>query len=71
VGLLTAAVKMLKPKGRICYSTCSIQKDENSRLVKDFLQKHSGFELESELLTLPSVEEFDRDGGYVAIITRK
>ena len=69
--LLAAAAKMLKPKGRICYSTCSIQKAENSRLVKDFLRDNPDFELQSELLTLPSAQEFDRDGGYVAIITRK
>jgi 16S rRNA (cytosine967-C5)-methyltransferase len=69
--LLAAATKMLKPKGKICYSTCSIQKAENSECVKDFLQKHTGFELESELLTLPSAEGFDHDGGYVAVITRK
>ncbi|NIP24604.1 MAG: 16S rRNA (cytosine(967)-C(5))-methyltransferase RsmB [Phycisphaerae bacterium] len=70
-GLLAATAKMLKPKGRICYSTCSIQKDENSRRVRDFLRDNPDFELQSELLTLPSAEEFDRDGGYVAIITRK
>ncbi|MHC4692910.1 MAG: 16S rRNA (cytosine(967)-C(5))-methyltransferase RsmB [Planctomycetota bacterium] len=70
-GLLAATARMLKPKGRICYSTCSIQKGENSRLVKDFLRDNTDFELESELLTLPSAENFDRDGGYVAIMTRK
>ena len=69
--LLAAAAKMLKPKGKICYGTCSIQTAENSRLVKDFLRNNPDFELQSELLTLPSEEEFDRDGGYVAIITRK
>lgn len=70
-GLLAAAAKMLKPKGRICYSTCSIQKAENSERVTDFLQKNSDFELQSELLTLPAAEDFDHDGGYVAIITGK
>jgi 16S rRNA (cytosine967-C5)-methyltransferase len=69
--LLAAAAKMLKPNGKICYSTCSIQKAENSERVKDFLQKHPAFELESELLTLPSADGFDRDGGYVAVITKK
>jgi 16S rRNA (cytosine967-C5)-methyltransferase len=69
--LLAAAAKMLKPKGKICYSTCSIQKAENSRLVKDFLRQNPDFALESELLTLPSSEGLDHDGGYVAIITRK
>ena len=69
--LLGTAAKMLKPNGRICYSTCSIQKAENSECVRDFLQQNPGFGLESELLTLPAAEGFDRDGGYVAVITGK
>jgi 16S rRNA (cytosine967-C5)-methyltransferase len=71
IDLLTTAAKMLKPKGKICYSTCSIQRAENSRLVQDFLRQNPDFALESELLTLPSSEGLDHDGGYVAIITRK
>ena len=62
---------MLKPGGKVCYSTCSIQKAENDELVQQFFRNHPGFELESELLTLPLAEGFDRDGGYVAVITRK
>ena len=69
--LLKSAASMIKPKGKICYSTCSIQRCENSELIKDFLQKNPDFELESEQLTLPSAEDFDHDGGYVAIITGK
>jgi 16S rRNA (cytosine967-C5)-methyltransferase len=81
--LLDTAVKMLESKGTICYSTCSIQKAENSERIRDFLQKHPAFELESELLTLPaaiphqlgaslsSIGAGDRDGGYVAVITKK
>jgi 16S rRNA (cytosine967-C5)-methyltransferase len=70
-GLLKTAVSMIKPQGKICYSTCSIQRCENSELIRDFLQKNPDFELELEQLTLPSVQGFDRDGGYVAIITGK
>ena len=65
--LLEAAAAMIKPQGRICYSTCSIQKPENSQLVRRFLQNHD-FKLESELLVLPSAEGFDCDGGYVAVV---
>jgi 16S rRNA (cytosine967-C5)-methyltransferase len=68
--LLQTAAAMLKPKGKICYSTCSIQKDENADLIKNFLRLNPAFELESELLTLPSAETFDHDGGYVAILNR-
>ena len=69
--LLDTAAKMLKPNGKICYSTCSIRKAENSERIKAFLRQNPGFELESELLSLPSAEEFDHDGGYVAIIRKK
>ncbi len=66
--LLRTAAGMVKPRGKICYSTCSIQKCENSELVRDFLKGNPGFELESEELTLPSAEGFDHDGGYTAIL---
>lgn len=69
--LLGIAAAMTKPQGKICYSTCSIKKCENSQLVKDFLQKSPNFELESEKLTLPSAQAPDCDGGYAAILARK
>ncbi|GAH84030.1 unnamed protein product, partial [marine sediment metagenome] len=67
--LLEAAAAMIKPQGKICYSTCSIQKAENSQLVSRFLQDHD-LKLESEVLILPSAKGFDHDGGYAAIISR-
>jgi 16S rRNA (cytosine967-C5)-methyltransferase len=70
-GLLKTAASVIKPEGKICYSTCSIQRCENSELIRDFLQKNPDFGLELEWLTLPSVQGFDHDGGYVAIITGK
>jgi 16S rRNA (cytosine967-C5)-methyltransferase len=69
--LLRAAAEILKPGGKICYSTCSIQKTENSEQVEDFLKINQHFSLESEQLTLPSAESFDHDGGYVAILTKR
>ena len=68
--LLDKAVTYLTPCGKICYSTCSIQKDENSDIIKSFLRRHNNFKLEMEQLILPSVEEFDRDGGYTVILSR-
>ena len=69
--LLNTAASMLKPHGIICYSTCSIYKDENSNLIGDFLQKNRNFVLNCEKLTLPSTERFDCDGGYTAILAAK
>jgi 16S rRNA (cytosine967-C5)-methyltransferase len=69
--LLRTAAEMVKPGGKICYSTCSIQKTENSELIENFLKENQNFTLESEQLTLPSAEGFDHDGGYAAILTRR
>lgn len=65
--LLAKAVKMIKPTGRILYSTCSIERAENTELINHVL-KQNGFELEAERLTLPCAEGFGCDGGYTAII---
>ena len=69
--LLNSAALMLNPHGIICYSTCSIQKDENSSLIKDFRKNNPGFILTFEKLTLPSAKHFDCDGGYTAILAKK
>jgi 16S rRNA (cytosine967-C5)-methyltransferase len=68
--LLHKAAGLLKPLGKICYSTCSIQRQENGDMVKDFIRKNPDFVLESEQLVLPSTEGFDRDGGYTAVLSK-
>ncbi|KPK41227.1 MAG: hypothetical protein AMJ65_09905 [Phycisphaerae bacterium SG8_4] len=69
--LLRTAAEMVKSQGKICYSTCSIQKCENSGLVRDFLVENKVFELEFEKIILPLAEGADRDGGYMAILAKK
>jgi len=69
--LLRTAAEMIKPGGKICYSTCSIQRYENGELVKKFLKENQNFTLETEQLTLPSAEGFDHDGGYTAILAKR
>jgi 16S rRNA (cytosine967-C5)-methyltransferase len=69
--LLKTAAAIVKQNGKICYSTCSIQKAENSKLIENFLKENQNFTLESEQLTLPSAEGFDHDGGYAAILTKR
>jgi 16S rRNA (cytosine967-C5)-methyltransferase len=69
--LLGTASEMVKAGGKICYSTCSIQKEENSGLIQNFLAENDTFTLESEQLTLPSTDGFDCDGGFAAILTRE
>jgi 16S rRNA (cytosine967-C5)-methyltransferase len=69
--LLGTTSDLVKPAGKICYSTCSIQKAENSELIENFLEQNQNFTLESEQLTLPSAEGFDHDGGYTAILAKR
>jgi 16S rRNA (cytosine967-C5)-methyltransferase len=66
--LLSQAAGMLRRGGVLCYSTCSLQPDENRLLVKRFLENNPGFSLKMDSLILPSAGEFDHDGGYAAVL---
>jgi 16S rRNA (cytosine967-C5)-methyltransferase len=70
-GLLAKVAGLVKPGGRICYSTCSIQKRENQDVIRDFLAGHREYELTHESLLLPTTGPFDHDGGYVALLERR
>lgn len=69
--LLEKASTMIKPYGAICYSTCSIQKQENKNIIQDFLASHANFSAVSEQLVLPSASKFDHDGGYATVLVRE
>lgn len=72
--LLKKAASVLSIGGKICYSTCSILKQENTEVIKRFLANNPNFQLLHEKLTMPSVESdlsFDCDGGYVAVIKKQ
>ncbi|MDR8390185.1 16S rRNA (cytosine(967)-C(5))-methyltransferase RsmB [Aliifodinibius sp. S!AR15-10] len=45
--LLDSSAKMVKPGGRLVYSTCSLEEEENWGQVTNFLERHDNFELES------------------------
>jgi 16S rRNA (cytosine967-C5)-methyltransferase len=66
--LLEKAAPLLKPAGRICYSTCSIQNTENQDMIQAFLAAHDQFKLTKEHLMLPSSQPFDHDGAYAALL---
>ena len=62
--LLHQAAAQLKPGGVMVYSTCSLEPEENSEVVKAFLAANPGFTLETERQLLPFVDGVD--GAYVA-----
>jgi len=45
VEILNAAIKHLKPHGRLVYSTCSLQNEENESVVDDVLRKNESLRL--------------------------
>jgi len=64
LALLKQAATVLKPGGILVYSTCSLEPEENSQVVKEFLAADVGFKLESERQLLPFFDNVD--GAYVA-----
>ncbi|HSV26845.1 MAG TPA: transcription antitermination factor NusB [Sedimentisphaerales bacterium] len=68
--LLAEAMALVRPGGRVCYSTCSIEPAENQEVVRHLLGENQAFELLAEQLTLPAAGRIDRDGGYAAVIRK-
>ena len=64
LSLLRQAAAHLKSGGVLVYSTCSLETEENSEVVKQFLEEHSGFTLERQRELLPFAVGVD--GAYVA-----
>jgi 16S rRNA (cytosine967-C5)-methyltransferase len=62
LGLLKLAAPKLKPGGVLIYSTCSLEPEENSEVVKEFLREHNNFKLENERELLPFAD--NADGAY-------
>jgi 16S rRNA (cytosine967-C5)-methyltransferase len=66
--ILNNAVPCIKVGGRIVYSTCSIDAEENTLLIKKFLTNNPNFKLAKELQIYPF--EHHTDGAYAAVLTR-
>jgi 16S rRNA (cytosine967-C5)-methyltransferase len=82
IKLLEKAASLVKPGGAVVYSTCSIEPEENFEIVKQFLNKHPNFKLESAkekfndevidengcIQTLP--QRHQMDGAFAAKLVR-
>ncbi len=64
LNLLKLAATKLKPGGVLVYSTCSLEPEENSEVVKEFLREHKNFKLEAERQLLTFADNVD--GAFVA-----
>lgn len=66
--ILSVAHCYVRPKGRLLYSTCTINPEENEENAAWFLEQHPDFCMEQERLFLPGTD--DCDGFYYALFTR-
>ena len=67
--LLSAAARLVAPGGRLVYSTCSLDAEENDGVIAQFLEKTRGrYKLEGQRLSQPWVDGHD---GAAAFVLRK
>lgn len=64
--LLDAAVAVLRPKGRLVYSTCSLEPEENHLLVGAWCERRSESKAEGEVFLFPP--EAGCDGAYAVAL---
>jgi 16S rRNA (cytosine967-C5)-methyltransferase len=62
--LLVVAAELTKPGGVLVYSTCSLESEENERVVEQFLGGHPEFTLETTRSSVPPRDGMD--GAFVA-----
>ncbi len=69
VELLHAAARLVKSGGRLVYSTCSVDADENEGVIKTFFDSRAGgpFRLERSVRAYPWVDGHDGAGAFLLI----
>jgi 16S rRNA (cytosine967-C5)-methyltransferase len=65
---LAEAAKVVKPGGRLVYSTCSVEREENEEVVEGFLGDDGRFRILSTARTWPHREGCD--GFFIAVLER-
>ena len=65
--ILEGSSPLVKAGGRLVYSTCSIEAEENAQQVRKFLKRHPEFTLVTEEQLYPTSEH---DGAYACMLRR-
>lgn len=67
--LLEKAAAFVAPGGRLVYSTCSLEPEENHGVIDAFLQKHTEWQLTDTITIFPP--DYDHDGAGAFRLERK
>ena len=65
--ILQNCSKYLKKGGELVYSTCSILKEENEKIIENFVEKNNNFEIKKQLLTF---QNENTDGFFICKIKK-
>ena len=67
--ILETSSKYLKSGGKLLYSTCTLNKRENEKIVERFLSENNDFNVVESKTTFPT--QFGGDGFFYCVIERK
>lgn len=65
--ILEAGAAVVRPGGRVVYSTCSLEREENQEVVAEFCRRHSQFRMVRGQFHVPGCPA---DGGWQALLVR-
>ena len=65
--ILETACNYVKLNGRLVYSTCTINRDENQKVIEKFLKRHKNFSIDTEKQLTP-IDGYN--GFYAAVLVK-